>query len=132
MCCRKRSWYLTGFETKIVRFWRIALVDFLLTYGERIKLRRVGKNSRCQGCAEGGQGWHNAQGAESLRASKILNQVASTFDNTVNLLRKGLTFEHGGAKLVSCPGRHPTNLGTPLLVVKRKKAIFQHLRVFLR
>jgi len=30
--------------------------------------------------------------------------------NTVNLLPKELRFEHGGAKLASCPGRYLTSL----------------------
>ena len=38
------------------------------------------------------------------------HNVISTFFNTVNLLPKGLRFEHGGAKLVSCPKRHLTSL----------------------
>ena len=38
------------------------------------------------------------------------HNVISTVFNTVHLLPKGLRFEHGGAKLVSCPGRHRTSL----------------------
>jgi len=34
-----------------------------------------------------------------------------TFFNTVHLLRKDFRFEHGFAKLASCPGRHLTLLG---------------------
>jgi len=36
--------------------------------------------------------------------------IRSTFCSTVNLLPKELRFEHGGAKLASCPGFHPTLL----------------------
>jgi len=38
------------------------------------------------------------------------HNVISTFFNTVHLLPKGLRFEHGSAKLVSCPRRHLTSL----------------------
>ena len=38
------------------------------------------------------------------------NNVTNTFLNTVNLLPKEFMFEHGGAKLASCPGRHLTSL----------------------
>jgi len=34
------------------------------------------------------------------------NNVTRTFFNTVHLLPEDLRFENGGAKLVSCPGRH--------------------------
>jgi len=34
----------------------------------------------------------------------------SIFFNTVNLLQKELRFEHGGAKLASCPERHLASL----------------------
>ena len=40
------------------------------------------------------------------RAPKSPNNLTSTFFNTVRLLPKDLRFEHGGAKLASCPGRH--------------------------
>ena len=56
-------------------------------------------------------------GAKSLRgvpngwgASQNPNNVASTFFNTRHLLLKDPTFEHGDAKLASCPGRHLTSL----------------------
>ena len=43
-------------------------------------------------------------------APKSPNNVTSTFFNTVHLLSKDIKFEHGGAKLASCPGRCPTSL----------------------
>jgi len=49
-------------------------------------------------------------------APKSLNNVTSTFFNTVHLLAKDLKFYYGGAKLASCPGRHLTSLG-PWLVI---------------
>ena len=56
-------------------------------------------------------------GAESLWGRKILaggpkipKNVTSTFSNTVYLLPKDLRFEHGDAKLASCPGRYLTSL----------------------
>ena len=53
----------------------------------------------------------NSPGAESLRrAPKSPNNVTSTFFNTVNLLPKNLRFEHGDAKVASCPGRYLTSL----------------------
>jgi len=49
--------------------------------------------------------------AERLRgAPKNLNNVTSTFFSKVLLLPKDLRFEHGGAKLASCTGRHLTSL----------------------
>jgi len=65
-----------------------------------------------QGRNEGEQGGHNPQtpnhygGAEWLRGTqKIPNHVWRTFFNTVNLLPKDVSFEHGDAKLASFPGR---------------------------
>ena len=43
-------------------------------------------------------------------APKSPNNVASTFFNPVHSLPKDLKFEHGGAKLDSCPGRHLTSV----------------------
>jgi len=43
-------------------------------------------------------------------APKSPNNVTSTVFNTVHLLPKDRRFEHGGAKLASCPGRHLTSL----------------------
>jgi len=42
------------------------------------------------------------------RAPKCPSNVASTAINTVHSLPKDFRFEHRGAKLVSCPGRHLT------------------------
>jgi len=62
-------------------------------------------------------------GAESLRrvkcflgAPKSHNNFTITFFNTVNFFLKDLRFEHGSAKLVSCPGRSLNSLRpwTPL------------------
>jgi len=44
----------------------------------------------------------------SQRKKKVF---ASTFFNTAHLLPEDLRFEHGGAKLVSCLGRHLTAPG---------------------
>jgi len=56
-------------------------------------------------------------GAKSLRGSqttvgapKSLNNVTSTSFNTVHLLPKDVRFEHGSAKLASCPVYHLTSL----------------------
>ena len=50
-------------------------------------------------------------GVDSLRwASKNHNNVASTYFNTVYMHPKDIRFEHGGAKLAFCPGRHLTSL----------------------
>jgi len=51
-----------------------------------------------------------SEGGTMFQAPKSPNNVASTFFRTVNVLRKDLGFEHGGAKRVSCPGRHLTCL----------------------
>jgi len=58
-----------------------------------------------QGLNEGRQGEHSATDADSLGAPKTPNNVVNSF-STVHLLPKDLKFEHGGAKLVSCPGRY--------------------------
>jgi len=50
-------------------------------------------------------------GVEWLRgAPNSPNNITSTFFNEVHLLPRDLRFEHGDAKLVSCPGRHLTSL----------------------
>ena len=46
----------------------------------------------------------------SAGAPKIPNNFTITFFSTVNFLPKDLTFENGGAKLASFPGRSPTSL----------------------
>jgi len=52
-----------------------------------------------------------AVNAEWLRgATKSPSNDTSTFFNTVHLLPKSLSFEHGSAKLASCLGRHLTLL----------------------
>jgi len=43
-------------------------------------------------------------------APKSTNNVSSNFFITTRLLLKDLRFKHGGAKLVSCPGRHLTSV----------------------
>jgi len=60
--------------------------------------------SRDQGRNEGGQGRRNSPGAEKSQ------QCHKYFFMTVHLLPKDLRFEHGGAKLASCAGRHLTSL----------------------
>jgi len=50
----------------------------------------------------GGQGGSNSPGAESLRGHQK-GPTIITFFNAVYLLPKDLRFEHGGAKLASCP-----------------------------
>jgi len=63
---------------------------------------------REQGRNEGSRG-RNCPGAESLRgAPKSPNNVMCNF--SIHLLPTDLRFEHGGAKLASCPGRHLTTL----------------------
>jgi len=53
----------------------------------------------------------HCRGAKSLRGMrKSPNTVTSTLFNTVHLLTEDLSFEHGDAKLASCPGRHQTSL----------------------
>jgi len=60
-----------------------------------------------QGRNEGGKGGTILR--ESLRgAPKSPRNVTCRFFNTVNLLPKDIKFEHWGAKLASCPGRHLT------------------------
>jgi len=63
----------------------------------------------------GGKGRNNSPGAESLRGRQKAQQCYEYFFITVHLLPKGLKFEHGSAKLASCPWRHLTSLRTWLL-----------------
>ena len=77
-------------------------------------LRNLGLH--CRGVTRGERG-HNYPGAESLWGRRITaegaenpNSITSAFFNTLHLLPKDLRFEHGGAKLASCPGRHLTSL----------------------
>jgi len=55
---------------------------------------------------QGGNQWRNKRDTIP-RTPKSSNNVASTF---LNMLLKDLRFEHGGAKLVSCPQRYLTSL----------------------
>jgi len=55
------------------------------------------------------------------------NVKSSTFFNTVHLLPKDLSFEHGGAKLASCPGRHLTSLRLCLPSTVSQLASFRRL-----
>jgi len=83
---------------------------FLFQLSKEFKLHIVLRHN--QGRNEGGKGGAKSQwrrrmaagGAEkSQRCHKCFLQH-STFAS------KDLSFEHGGAKLASCPGRHPTLL----------------------
>ena len=64
-----------------------------------------------KGVPGGGQGGHNAQGAEKFqqcRSSKNSSNVTSTFFNTARLLPKDLGFEHGGPiEPWHTPASHP-------------------------
>jgi len=53
------------------------------------------RNAYCEGRTEGGQGG-------------TMPRATSSFFNTVHSLPKDLRFEHGGARLVSCPEPHLT------------------------
>jgi len=45
------------------------------------------------------------------------NSITSAFFNTVHLLPKDLRFEHAGAKVASCPGRHLTRYASAALAI---------------
>jgi len=76
----------------------------------------VGPRSITRGAREAQITGHRIQkGAEKP------NNGARTFFNAVNLLPKDLRFEHGGAKLVSCPGRHLTLVGPWLPPWKKRR-----------
>ena len=63
-----------------------------------------------QGRNEGGKGVIIPRAPiDCGRCRKVLTMSQVLF-NTVHLLPKDLRFENGGAKLVSCPGRHLTSL----------------------
>jgi len=75
-----------------------------------IRCRDETRGAQLSGAVHYG-GAESLGGAELLReAPKSPNNVTSTFFNTVNLLSKELRFDHVGAKLVFCPGRHLTSL----------------------
>jgi len=62
-------------------------------------------------CALGhNEGGHNSPGAESLWGRRKVPTMLQALSSTAHLLPKDLKFEHGGAKLISCPGRHLTSL----------------------
>jgi len=44
-----------------------------------------------------------------LWARRKVTTVSQVLSSTVYLLPKNLRFEHGYAKLISCPGRHLTS-----------------------
>jgi len=64
-----------------------------------------------QGRNERGKEVSNSPGAESLRGTpKIPISTTSAFFNPLHMFPKDLRFEHRGAKVASCPGRHLTPL----------------------
>jgi len=66
---------------------------------------------RCKGGAIPRATPNHCGAAEWVRgAPKSPNNVTSIFFNTVHVLLKDLSFEHGGAKFASCPGRHLASL----------------------
>jgi len=73
------------------------------------------------------RGW---RGYSSLCA-KNPNNVTSTFFNTVHWVQKAIRFEHGGAKLDSCPGRHQASLRPCVLwilqqIISRSYTVTSH------
>jgi len=58
-----------------------------------------------------GKGGHNYSGAKELWGRRMTTGGAEKSQQCqILLLQKDLRFEHGGAKLASCPGRHLTSL----------------------
>jgi len=103
---------------KVLSQFRAPYCTNLRQYSKRQK-----RGGAHQGHNEGGEGGAfprapiNYGGAKSLRGAELLreqpkspNSHTSTSFNTVNLLSKEFRFDHGGAKLVFCPGRHLTSL----------------------
>ena len=71
------------------------------------------------------------KGGTIPRAPKFPNDITSIFFNTVHLLPKDLRFEHGGAKLVSCPMHHLTSLRpAPTATPATTEKVFQSLQTF--
>jgi len=71
-------------------------------------LRRVAARSN-QGRNDGGQGAQFPGRRITMRASltaRVLAMSHVQYFTAVHLLSKDLRFEHGAAKLTSCPGRH--------------------------
>jgi len=90
-------------------------------FGVKCHFRRTGRHrheifavfysSYQQGPNKGGKGGTIPRVSNHCgRAPKSLNNVTSTFFNTIHMLPKELRFEHGSAQLASCPGRHVTSL----------------------
>jgi len=71
-------------------------------------LRRVAERSN-QGRNDRGQGGHFPWRRITMRVLKSPSKVTNTC-SAVHLIPKDLRFEHGGAKLASCPGCHLTSL----------------------
>jgi len=63
-----------------------------------------------QGRNEGGKGAQLPGRRIIAGGAENPNSITSAFFNTLHLLPKDLRFEHGGAKVSSCPGRHLTSL----------------------
>ena len=74
--------------------------------------------TQVQGRNEWGKGGAIPRALNHSGGDKCPNNIASTFFCTVHLLPKDLGFEHGGAKLASCPGRHLTSLRPCLGVIQ--------------
>jgi len=60
-------------------------------------------------------------------ALKSPNNVTSTSFNTVYLLLKDLSFEHGDTKRASYPRRHPTSLQPCIRVHQEPSTFFKQL-----
>jgi len=68
--------------------------------------------SSCRGVTREGKGTQfpgHYGGAESMRGRRKISTMSHVLPS-VHLLPKDLRFDHGGAKLASCPGLHLTSL----------------------
>jgi len=64
----------------------------------------------CRG-NEGGKGSTIPGAPNQYEGRRKFQQYHMCFLHAIHLLPKDLRFEHGGAKVASCPGRHLTSLG---------------------
>jgi len=96
--------------------------------GCRMTTGGVKKSQQCQQCTFFNT-VHLVQNAPTMYFLQYKNAQQCTFFNTVHVFPKDLRFEHGGAKLDSCPGRHLTSL-RPWLKChnnRRQKSYYQYI-----
>ena len=76
-----------------------------------------------------GEGGRNFPGAESLLGSRKVLTMSQVLSSTADLFSKDPRFEHGGAKLASCPGRYLTSQRPwPYCVISQVNTVHLYLQ----